>query len=233
MLTVSDTKNLEAEAISKSTVTGLPVRKAFSKISREEARKKLGIPDGMTVVLSTGGSLGARVLNNNISRLLEWYQENDIKVFHIHSYGTYKGYADFVDVLEAKGVKIRNNPYRIVKEYIDMPLAMSACDLVISRCGASTVTEIEAVGRGAILIPSPNVAENHQYYNGMVLENAGAGIVIEEKDLSDDRLVKEVSKLLSDKDKLCEFSKNSAGLYIEDTPQRVYRVLEPLIENVK
>ena len=233
MLTVSDTKNLEAEAISKSIVTGLPVRKTFSKISREEARKKLGIPDGMTVVLSTGGSLGARVLNNNISRLLEWYQENDIKVFHIHSYGTYKGYADFVDVLEAKGVKIRNNPYRIVKEYIDMPLAMSACDLVISRCGASTVTEIEAVGRGAILIPSPNVAENHQYYNGMVLENAGAGIVIEEKDLSDDRLVKEVSKLLSDKDKLCEFSKNSAGLYIEDTPQRVYRVLEPLIENVK
>ena len=62
---------------------------------------------------------------------------------------------------------------------------MAAADLVISRCGAASLAELEAMGRASVLIPSPMVAENHQYYNGMVLQNAGAGFVIEEKDLTE------------------------------------------------
>lgn len=231
MLTVKETKNLDASVMDKAVVTGLPVRKAFSKISKAEARKELGIPSDALVVLSTGGSLGARVLNNNIAKLLKWYQESGADVWHIHSYGTYKGYADYVETLEASGVKVRDNPKLIIRDYINMPLCMSACDLVISRCGASTIMEIESVGRGSVLIPSPNVAENHQYYNGMVLQNAGAGIVIEEKDLDGDRLVKEVEKLISEPEKLGEFSKNAAALCIGDTPERIFGVLKPLIEN--
>ena len=229
MLTVKDTKNLDPSVKNKITVTGLPVRKAFSKISKSDARKELGIPENATVVLSTGGSLGARTINNNVKKLLKWYQENNTDVYHIHSYGTYKGYANYIRELEDDGIRERDNNRLIVKEYINMPLCMAACDLIISRCGASTLVEIESVGRGCVLIPSPMVAENHQYHNGMVLQNAGAGLVIEEKNLDDMRIVNEVEKLINDSAKLEEFSKNAAKLYISDTPDRIYGVIKTLL----
>lgn len=230
MLTVEETKNLEPEVKSKAVVTGLPVRKAFEKKTKSEARRELGFSDSDIVILSTGGSLGARVLNENIARLLKWYQDKDKKVCHIHSYGTYKGYADYVEKLEADGVKVKDNPRLIVKEYINMPLCMAAADLVITRCGASTLTELESVGRGAILIPSPMVAENHQYHNGMVLEKAGAGFVFEEKDLTETTIIDKVDELISQPQKLEELSANAAKLYISDTSDRIFNTLKPLIE---
>lgn len=233
MLTVENTKNLDPSVKAKAVVTGLPVRKAFEKKTKSEARRELGFANNEIVILSAGGSLGARVLNENIARLLKWYQDNDVKVNHIHSYGTYKGYADYIEKLEADGVKIKNNPRLIVKEYINMPLCMAAADLVITRCGASTLTEIESVGRGAILIPSPMVAENHQYYNGMVLQNAGAGFVFEEKDLTETTIIDKVGELLSNPEKLAELSENSAKLYISDTGERIYSALLPLIKSAE
>lgn len=230
MLTVEETKNLEPEVKSKAVVTGLPVRKAFEKKTKSEARRELGFSDSDIVILSTGGSLGARVLNENIARLLKWYQDKDKKVCHIHSYGTYKGYADYVEKLEADGVKVKDNPRLIVKEYINMPLCMAAADLVITRCGASTLTELESVGRGAILIPSPMVAENHQYHNGMVLEKAGAGFVFEEKDLTETTIIDKVDELISQPQKLEELSANAAKLYISDTSDRIFNTLKPLIK---
>lgn len=230
MLTVAETKNLDSEVKSKAVVTGLPVRKAFEKKTKSEARKELGFSDDDTVILSAGGSLGARVLNENVARLLKWYQDNDKKVCHIHSYGTYKGYADYVEKLEKDGVRVKDDPRLIVKEYINMPLCMAAADLIITRCGASTLTEIESVGRGAILIPSPMVAENHQYYNGMVLEKAGAGFVFEEKDLTDTTIINKVDELIAQPQKLAELSQNAAKLYIGDTSERIFNTLKPLIE---
>ncbi|NLZ45781.1 MAG: UDP-N-acetylglucosamine--N-acetylmuramyl-(pentapeptide) pyrophosphoryl-undecaprenol N-acetylglucosamine transferase, partial [Clostridiales bacterium] len=206
---------------------------AFSLKSKSDARRELGIDKNEICILSTGGSLGARVLNENITKLLMWYQENNIKVTHIHSYGTYKGYADYIENLQEHGIEVKNNKRLIVKEYINMPLCMAACDLVITRCGASILAEVEAMGRGAILIPSPMVAENHQYHNGMVLEKAGAGIVIEEKDLGNDRVINEVKKLLENPEKLKEFSQNSAKLYIKDTNERIYGVLKAVCDKVR
>ena len=232
MLTVKEAEKYLHDAKS-CTVTGLPVRKAFDKKSKLEAKRELGFSENEICILSAGGSLGARVLNENVARLLKWYQDNDIKVNHIHSYGTYKGYSDYVKNLEEQGVNVKNNRRLIVKEYINMPLCMAACDLVISRCGASTLTELEAMGRGAILIPSPMVAENHQYHNGMVLQKAGAGIVIEEKDLGNDRLISEVKKLLNNPEKLEKFSKNSLKLYIKDTDERIYGVLKAVCDKVR
>lgn len=91
----------------------------------------------------------------------------------------------------------------VVKEYIDnMPDLLAAADLVISRSGALTLAELEAMGRASILIPSPNVAENHQYYNALELQNAGAAIVIEEKDLTGIKLIETVHALLAEPGKL-------------------------------
>ncbi len=230
MLTVAETKNLDSSVMNKTVVTGLPVRKAFELKTRAEAKKQLGFPEDEICILSAGGSLGARVLNENIEKVLKWYQQNDIKVNHIHSYGTYKGYAGYVEKLEADGIKIKNNPHLIIKDYIDMPTAMAAADLVITRCGASTLAELESMGRGAILIPSPMVAENHQYYNGMVLQNAGAGFVFEEKNLTDTTIIDKINELIKNPQTLDKLSANAAKLHINDTNERVYKALKPLIE---
>lgn len=228
MLTVKETKNLDPEVMNKVTVTGLPVRKAFSTVSKNEARQKLGIPLEATVVLSTGGSLGAKTINDNVVKLFKWYQNNNVDVYHIHSYGTYKDYSNYIERLENEGVDTKN-PHFVIKEYLDMPLCMSACDLVISRCGASTLVEIESVGRGSVLVPSPMVAENHQYHNGMVLQNAKAGIVFEEKNLKENTLVDKVAELISDKNKMNEMSENAKKLFINDTPDRIYDTIKTLL----
>ena len=229
MLTVKETKNLDPSVMSKVTVTGLPVRKAFDAMSKDEAKAKLGFDKGEVCVLSCGGSLGSETINNSVLALLKWYQDNGIVVNHIHSYGTYQGYKDFPERVRALGIDIKNDKRRLISDYINMPVCMAAADLVISRCGASTLIELEAMGRGAVLIPSPHVAENHQYHNGMVLERAGAGKVIEEKDLTDELFIDTVSKLISDRAKLEELGEKCASLYIKDTNERIWGVLEKLI----
>ncbi len=230
MLTVEETaKYLDGSV--KYSVTGLPVRKGFGRVSKEEAREKLGLPQDEICILSTGGSLGARVINEAVAKLFKWYQDEDIKINHIHSYGKYQGYKDYPEALKTSGVDL-NDPRIKISEYVNMPLCMAAADLVISRCGANSLTELEAIGRGSILIPSPNVAENHQYYNGMVLDNAGAGICIEQKDFSAEWLIGKISEFYNDRDKLVVLSNNAAKLYINDTPERVYGALSPLIASV-
>ena len=230
MLTVKDTKNLDPKVMSKVTVTGLPVRKAFDAMSKAQAKEKLGFSQDEVCVLSCGGSLGAMTINDSVLKLLKWYQDNGITVNHIHSYGTYAGYKDYPERLKALGIDCENDKRRLISDYINMPVCMAAADLVITRCGASTLVELEAIGRGAVLIPSPHVAENHQYHNGMVLERAGAGKVIEEKDLTDELFIKTVSGLISDKEKLEELGQNCASLYIKDTNERIWGVLEKLIK---
>ncbi len=230
MLTVKETKNLDAAVMGKVTVTGLPVRKAFDAMSKDQAKEKLGFAKDEVCVLSCGGSLGSMTINDSVLKLLKWYKDNGITVNHIHSYGTYAGYKDYPQKLKELGLDFENDRHRLVSDYINMPVCMAAADLVITRCGASTLVELEAIGRGAVLIPSPHVAENHQYHNGMVLERAGAGKVIEEKDLTDELFIDTVSSLIKDKDKLDELGRKCASLYIKDTNERIWGVLEPLIK---
>ncbi len=216
---------------SKCVVTGLPVRSGFSKakIGKTEARKQLGIDDSVTV-LSTGGSLGAGILNETIPELLEWYKNSNIKVNHIHSYGK-NGRLTVMKDIAAKGISLEEHPNFIIKEYIDnMSVCMEAADLIISRCGAGALTEIEAVGCASLLIPSPIVAENHQYHNGMVLANADAAVLYEQKDASPSVIISEVAKLISDPERLERMSENSANLYITDTPDRIKSVIRDLLK---
>lgn len=229
MMTVKESQKYFTQA-KKCVTTGLPVRGMFSRLSKEEARKQLGIPQDAQVVLSAGGSLGAKVLNENIAKLFKWYQDEGRQVYHIHSYGTYKDYENYIDDCEKQGIKIKDEPRLSVGSYVNMPQAMAACDMVITRCGAASLAEIEAVGRCSVLIPSPWVAENHQYHNGMVLQKAGAGVVIEEKALTGDVFISTVKEFLDDPEKMKKCSENAAALHISDTAQRISRAIEPLIE---
>ncbi len=230
MLTVKEAKDYLDKDVD-CTVTGLPVRKSFSVADKAYAREKLGIPQDAVCVLSTGGSLGARTINNAARALFKCYQKENVDVYHIHSYGTYTGYKGYKDELKAEGINVDDKRF-IISDYVDMSVCMAASDLVISRCGANTLNELESIGRGSILIPSPNVAGNHQYYNGMVLQNANAAIVIEEKDLTDEKVVFEVLSLIKNKDRLSKLSENAGSLYIKDTSERIYSVLSELLKDV-
>ncbi len=229
MLTVEKAREYIKEK-DKCVVTGLPVRSGFdrNRLSKAEAKAALGLDCGICI-LSTGGSLGAGRINETVSDLIAWYVKNGIKVNHIHSYGK-NGRGTFAASLASNGVDLSRHPEFIVREYIDnMSTCMEAADLIISRCGAGALTEIEAVGCGSILVPSPIVAENHQYHNGMVLADAGAAILVEQKDLSSEWLINTVSSLLNDPARLASLSENAAKLYIRDTAERIYSVISEVI----
>ena len=106
-----------------------------------------------------------------------------------------------------------------------MPVCMAAADLVICRAGAITLSEIQAMGKPAILIPSPNVAENHQFHNAMALVNHQAGELIEEKDLTGELLTQKIDKIVSDPERLAQYSENAHKMAIIDANERIYNII--------
>lgn len=213
----------------KTQVVGNPVRpEVFEKAGERDAiRAQLGAGD-RTVILSFGGSLGARRVNEVVADLCAWEQKEHKPVLHIHATGQY-GVELFQNLEKEKGFAPGES--LVVKEYINnMPELLAAADLVISRAGALTLAELEAEGRAAILIPSPNVAENHQYYNAMELQKAGAAVVIEEKDLTGEKLVSTVSGLLAEPGRLAAMGKNARTLSVDDSLDRIADALMKLVK---
>lgn len=210
-------------------VTGLPVRNGFSAKDRAQARAELGFDNGMCI-FSWGGSLGAGMINETAAELIKWETENKLKINHIHSYGG-MGRGTFEKSLTEKGVEIEGNKRLYVREYIDiMPTCTAAADLIICRCGAGALAEIQSLGRASILIPSPIVAGNHQYFNAKVLENAGAAILIEQKNLTSELLIATVKELYLNRSRLDEMAANAAAMAIPDTAERIYGVISKYIK---
>lgn len=193
----------------KTLVVGNPVRPEIFAQDRDAARSALGAGNRI-VLLSFGGSLGARRVNELVADLAAWEQKERKNILHIHATGS-RGVPLFEKLAAEKGVTVGQSLE--VREYIDdMPEMLAAADLVISRAGALTLAELEAAGRAAILIPSPNVAENHQYYNALELQKAGAAVVIEEKDLTAPRLIETVERLTADRASLVSMGKLARAL---------------------
>lgn len=211
-------------APNKTLVVGNPVRPEVFCQNRAEARALLGAGD-RTVLLSFGGSLGARRLNEVVAELAAWEQAGHKNILHIHATGSREAQA-FAALLEQKG--LAGAPNLVVKEYIDnMPQLLAAADLVISRAGALTLAELCAAGRAAILIPSPNVAENHQYYNALELQKVGAAVVIEEKDLTPELLIQTVDRLTADRASLASMGKLANAL---SEPKSLEKITAKLFE---
>ena len=207
-------------------ITGNPVRQEILTAKKEESRKELGL-DNRPVVLSFGGSLGARKINEAVADLVA-RSGIDGRYQHIHAYGSYGDW--FPQLVEEKGTDIADCSNLDIRPYIDnMPTCMAAADLVICRAGAITLSEIQAMGKPAILIPSPNVAENHQYHNAMALVNAGAADIIEEKDLTGAALMRKTDKMLLNPEKLEKYSENSRKMAITDANERIYSVVKKVL----
>ena len=203
-------------------VTGNPVREEILFADREKARKKFGVGDRVCIV-SFGGSLGARRLNEAVAGLMAWEQRRG-GVFHIHATGSIEK-DRFPQMLAAAGVD-PCAPGLDIRTYIDdMPDCLAAADLVISRSGAMTLSELEASGTASVLIPSPNVAENHQYHNAMALARRGAAIVIEEKDLTGELLCQKVEEIFQKENGAKTLGDNAKKMAITDTNHRIYQLI--------
>lgn len=178
----------------KCVITGNPLRNNIPIEEKAAARKRLGLRDGFTI-LSLGGSLGANKINAAVAELMAWEQQRG-GINHIHSYGG-NGKDTFGGLLEEKGVD-KSSDRLILKEYIDnMYTCMCAADLIVSRAGSMTLTEIMAIGRPSVLVPYPNATENHQYYNAKTLQDADAAILREDKDLTGEWLIRTAEELYS------------------------------------
>lgn len=177
-------------------VTGTPVRPGFYAKTRREARQALGLTDDKPLALSYWGSLGAVEMNRRMADFLALCVKNGCPFRHIHGTGKWY-YDDTVNALKEKGVELSRHPELDVRPYIDdMALCMAAADVVLCRAGASTISELIALAKPAILVPSPNVTGDHQTKNARVLADAGGAVLLPEGECTPQRLYEEVTRLL-------------------------------------
>ena len=196
------------------------MRGEFSALTKAEAKAKLGIPVNVPLVVSVWGSLGARVMNERMAELIALAGEHP-GFRLIHSAGK-NGYEKFVENLKEQGVEDPAKRGADVRPYIyDMPTVMAAADLVLCRAGASTLAELTYLGKPAVLVPSPNVTNNHQERNARVLEQAGGAKVIVESDCTAEGLLGTIRDLLSDSVTLTKMEQNMKACGVPDATERI------------
>ena len=212
---------------SKVEVVGMPVRREFIYGDRAAARKELGIGDE-PVVVSAFGSLGAKVMNQTMAELFRLEQEDGFPFRHLHATGSF-GWEWMPGLVKEKGVDLEHTPRIEMQEYFyNMPTLMAAADVIISRAGAATCNEIGAAGLPCILIPSPNVTNNHQEKNARVLEARGGAVVIVEKDCSAEKIYAELKSLLADPKRRAQMGKNLRRMVTLDSAERICDIVEGL-----
>lgn len=207
-------------------ITGNPVRQEILTADRAAVRARLGVGERVCI-LSFGGSLGADRINEAVSTLMAQDSHRD-DIHHIHATGAY-GVEDVPRFLQQQGADYPNE-HLDIREYIhDMPDCLAAADLVISRAGATSLCELQAAAKASVLIPSPNVAENHQFHNAMALQNCEAAVVLEEKDLSGQSLCQTVNEILATPGRLEQLGANAGKMAIPDANRRIAEELLALI----
>ncbi len=207
----------------KSVVTGNPVRSAFKNVDIRNSKAELAIDDGKPFVLCISGSLGAKKINDSIIEYVKNNPKMDNMRIMIISGKSY--YDDINDKLNKIG-----NPNVYVKKFVyDMEKYLAAADLVISRSGALSLSEIAYMGKPSILIPSPNVAENHQEFNADMFVKVGCAVKISESALTNESFEKTLNSLISDKEKLKRMSEAAYKEGIRNGDDAVLNEAEKII----
>lgn len=197
----------------KIILTGNPVRQNLMQGSREEAYSHFSLSPEKKTLLIIGGSLGARTINNSVKKHLQLLAESGVQV--IWQTGKF-----YIDDCRTEAEKIANSNL-IVTDFVSrMDLAYAAADLVISRAGASSISELCLLGKPSVLVPSPNVAEDHQTHNAMALVRKNAAVLVKDADAEND-LITIALALLADDKKLEELSANVLTLAERDSARRI------------
>lgn len=202
----------------KIHLTGNPVRPAIveSKAEQKASQKKFGLDPSKPTILVLGGSLGARRVNEAIEELLPWMSDQGIQVL----WQCGKLYYEKLDT------RVGDEPNVHLHAFIsNMDEAYACADIIVSRAGAGTISELAVVGKPAVLIPSPNVAEDHQTKNALSLVEKKAALLIRESEI-DTRLQADLERLLEDKNRRAELAKNLSDMAIPDATERIVKLIE-------
>ncbi len=205
----------------KARVTGLPVRRAFFEIPPRENREPRSAGAEFTVLV-VGGSQGASAINQVVLKAWPLLAKGAGPLRIIHQTGD-RDYNEAVKVHQEMG-----SGAEVYAFIDDMPAALAAADLVISRAGATAVAELAAAGRAALLIPFPGAADQHQLDNARAMEKAGAARVIVQSELTPERLAKEVWDLLQNPDALRGMEDSARSLAKPDAAERIADLVEEL-----
>ena len=212
----------------KVKVTGTPVREEFFQLTRAQAKARLGMDDGKPLVLSFWGSLGASEMNRRMASFIA-LETRRSRFHHVHAAGAY-GYPLVSEELRRQGVDLERELLVEVREYIyDMAVLMRAADLVICRAGASTISELTALGTAAIVVPSPNVTNHHQERNAQVLADQGGALLLPEEEATPERMLRETEAILADEARRRGMEAAMAGLGLPDANERIYRTVMELV----
>ena len=210
-------------------VVGMPIRKEFTETTREEARAALGLGEEKLVV-SAFGSLGAKVMNETMADMMPLEQKDHFPFRHIHATGSF-GKEWMPKRVSDNGVDWENCPQLDIREYIyDMPVLLNAADVVIGRAGSGTCNELGATGAPCILVPSPNVTNNHQEKNARVLEAAGGAVVMLEGEVTAEKMYGLVTELLADDSRRAQMSQALKGLVRTDSADAICDIIEELLQ---
>ena len=210
----------------KVEVVGMPVRKEFLYTTREAARAELGL-EGY-VVVSAFGSQGAKVMNETMADMMALEQQDHFPFHHIHATGSF-GKEWMPERVKNNGVDYEKIAALDIREYIyNMPTVMAAADVLIGRAGSATCNEIAACGTPCILVPSPNVTNNHQEKNARVLEQGGGAVVVLEKDCTPQGMYDLVMDLLKDENRRSEMSRSLHAMARLDCTERMCDIVTEL-----
>lgn len=213
----------------KAEVVGMPVRREFIYTKREDARRELGLKDDEKLIVSAFGSQGARDMNLMVGKLFRIEQDAGFPFHHIHAIGCY-GVEWMPDYIRQQGVEVEKCPKLDVREYVyNMPTVMAAADVIISRAGASSCNEIAASGTPCILIPSPNVTDNHQEKNARAMEETGGAVLILEKDCTPELVYDKLMEILSDPGRSRAMRIALQGMAVPDSAERICKIMEQLL----
>ena len=217
-------KHLTAKAVA---VTGNPLRPSlFENSNPLEVRSSLGFLDE-PLVLFFGGSLGAERMNDALIDIIS----EGFGGFNLIAATGQKHFENVCTRLRERGVDVEAmNNLSLVPYIFDMDKVLGAADLVVSRAGAITISELNALGKPAILIPSPYVAHNHQEQNARYLERNGAAEVLTESALNGKTLLKTIEDILKNKEKLKLMGESSHEMGIKDACEKIYQIAKRLVD---
>ena len=214
----------------RCVLTGNPIRREFEVVNKETARKTLRLDESKRVLLSFGGSRGAKSINDSIRGLIDKFKDNkDFVIYHITGKDTYD---EFLEEIRSDGIDLSLYPNINILSYADdMPTLLNASDLVISRSGAMSISEINYVGVAAIYVPYPFAASDHQTKNALVPEKAGAAIMIKDDELDVSVLISKVNSILFNDSVLKKMAEKASELGIKNSVELICKEVEVLVEN--
>ena len=213
--------------------TGTPAKfdvQSFDSLDKEACKRKLGLNSiNKKIVLVTCGSQGAKSINETVLKMVDENPSEKYFVVLVTGKNSYDEMLTNLKNIEKKHGISLNKYIRIEKFIFNMDEMYKASDMCVTRAGAMTVTELAITAKPAILIPLPSAAENHQLYNAKVLENAGAGKIIEQKNLNENILNSTILEMISN-DNIAQMSTNARKLVINGVDEKIYKCIKESIK---